>query len=595
MGYNEVSMVGREDLRPIALDTCHRFVPDLETRRLETVLQHMTVGFFACDADWRFLFMNTTAGRILRRRRDHLLGHNFWEVFPQTRNTRLEEGYLRAAAGEIRDFENFYEPWGRWFHNRCFPRQAGGMFCSFFDITPKKLVAATLRATVPDQQGKAIDQTELVVRFCRDNDVCTFVSDVFCRFLGITRESVLGRAWQSLVKADDLPLLESALRRLTPQDPVVTLDVRISNGTGAVRSLRMVNRGIFDDQGRQVEIQAVGCDITECRQLEERYRFLEETTTHLIWETDRSANYTYLSPTFEEITGYSPSAFLGRSFLDLLPKDRAEAIGQQLGTALLASQRFTALEAPVRHRDGQLILLVVSGVPVAGPDGRIQGLRGAFRDVTADKRAEAERQRLDDQLHQAQQMAAIGRLAGGVAQDVNNMLSVILSYAEMALTRVDPNSPLYEDLTQIHCAGLRSPDLVRQLRTSARTEASALGQGTTIPLVALAHKGEGDAPSLADTDQWPPGGRESVLIVDDESSILKIAQHMLEQLGYTVCTAEGPSEALKVVASHEGPLHLLLTDVVMPAMSGRDLVPRIQALHPGIRVLYMSGDRKSVV
>ena len=536
-------MVGREDLRRISLDTCHRFVPDLETRRLGTVLQHMTTGFFACDADWRFLFVNTTAGRILHRRRDHLLGHNFWEVFPQTRNTRLEEGYLRAAAGEIRDFENFYEPWGRWFHNRCFPRQAGGMFCSFFDITPKKLVAATLRATVPDQQGKAIDQTELVVRFCRDNDVCTFVSDVFCRFLERTRESVLGRAWQSLVKADDLPLLESALRRLTPQDPVVTLDVRISNGTGAVRSLRMVNRGIFDDQGRQVEIQAVGCDITECRQLEERYRFLEETTTHLIWETDRSANYTYLSPTFEEITGYSPSAFLGRSFLDLLPEDRAEGIGQQLGTALLASQPFTALEVPVRRRDGQLILLVVSGVP----------------------------------------------------QDVNNMLSVILSYAEMALTKVDPNSPLYEDLTQIHCAGLRSSDLVRQLRTSARTEASALGHVSTIPLVAPAHKGEGDSPSLADTDQWPPGGRESVLIVDDESSILKIAQHMLEQLGYTVCTAEGPSEALKVVASHEGPLHLLLTDVVMPEMSGRDLVPRIQALHPGIRVLYMSGYSPQVI
>ena len=80
-----------------------------------------------------------------------------------------------------------------------------------------------------------------------------------------------------------------------------------------------------------------------------------------------------------------------------------------------------------------------------------------------------------------------------------------------------------------------------------------------------------------------------VLIVDDESSILKIARRMLGVLGYTVLSAAGPSEALEVASSHKGPIHLLLTDVVMPEMSGRDLVPRIQAVQPGIRVLYMSG------
>jgi DNA-binding NtrC family response regulator len=115
------------------------------------------------------------------------------------------------------------------------------------------------------------------------------------------------------------------------------------------------------------------------------------------------------------------------------------------------------------------------------------------------------------------------------------------------------------------------------------------GRGATVRLFLPAHEGGRDLPNLEDAGRRPPGGTETVLIVDDESSILKIARRMLEKLGYTVLTAPGPSEAVAAASGHPGPIHLLLTDVVMPEMSGRDLVPRIQAMQPGIRVLYMSG------
>jgi len=105
---------------------------------LRTTLESLGDGFFACDGDWRFVYVNGPAERVLGIRREEVLCKSHWEVFPLTLGTRLEQEYRRAAAGEIRDFENFYEPWGRWFHNRCFPREGGGISVYFEDITERK-------------------------------------------------------------------------------------------------------------------------------------------------------------------------------------------------------------------------------------------------------------------------------------------------------------------------------------------------------------------------------------------------------------------------------------------------------------------------
>ncbi len=92
------------------------------------------------------------------------------------------------------------------------------------------------------------------------------------------------------------------------------------------------------------------------------------------------------------------------------------------------------------------------------------------RDITDRKRAESERARLEGELLQAQKMESVGRLAGGVAHDFNNMLGVILGHAELALGCVDPSESLHEDLTQIHNAAKRSADLTRQLLAFARKQ-----------------------------------------------------------------------------------------------------------------------------
>ena len=115
--------------------------------QVRTTLESIGDGFFACDAEWRIVYVNTAAEQALDLRRDDVLGRNHWDVFPGTVGTAVEREYRLAASGQTRDFENWYAPWDRWFHLRCFPRKGGGISVYFRDITEQKRAASALQAT----------------------------------------------------------------------------------------------------------------------------------------------------------------------------------------------------------------------------------------------------------------------------------------------------------------------------------------------------------------------------------------------------------------------------------------------------------------
>jgi two-component system cell cycle sensor histidine kinase/response regulator CckA len=91
------------------------------------------------------------------------------------------------------------------------------------------------------------------------------------------------------------------------------------------------------------------------------------------------------------------------------------------------------------------------------------------------------------------------------------------------------------------------------------------------------------------------GGTETILLVEDEEAILRMSSAILEHLGYTVITASGPVEAIRIVASFSGTIQLLLTDVVMPEMNGRDLAEKLLLMNPGMKCLFMSGYTAEVI
>ncbi|MFZ5565318.1 MAG: sensor histidine kinase, partial [Thermodesulfobacteriota bacterium] len=120
--------------------------------------------------------------------------------------------------------------------------------------------------------------------------------------------------------------------------------------------------------------------------------------------------------------------------------------------------------------DGRKKIILNYTAPVLGNSGQVLGAIVMNVDVTESRRAEAEQERLLDQLIQARKMESVGRLAGGVAHDFNNMLSVIIGNAEIALESVSLNDPLYEDLKEILSAARRSSEITGQLLAFARRQ-----------------------------------------------------------------------------------------------------------------------------
>ncbi|HJR45041.1 MAG TPA: ATP-binding protein [Actinomycetota bacterium] len=180
---------------------------------------------------------------------------------------------------------------------------------------------------------------------------------------------------------------------------------------------------------------------------------------------DERRTLDFVSDGAAALTGYSIEALLSRrvTFCSLIHPEDAARVRTEMQSALQAGAPFQ-LEYRLVSGDGSEKWVWEQGRSVPGDNG--SAIEGLIIDAT-------DRKRLEKELAQAQKMEAVGRLAGGIAHDFNNLLSVVTSYAVLVADDLPEDSPLREDLSEIHKAGQRGASMVRQLLAFSRNQVVA--------------------------------------------------------------------------------------------------------------------------
>jgi PAS domain S-box-containing protein len=484
----------------------------------------------------------------------------------------------------------------------------------------------------------------------------------------------------------------------------------------------------------------------ERRESEERLNLVMEGSQLGFWDWNIETGEVQRNERWAEMLGYTLEEikYTVKQWTDLHHPDDCESACKSIQDHLDGKTPVHRAEYRMRSKSGEYRWILDQAMIVKRDEqGNPLRMSGTHTDITELKKQEEVRERLQTQLNQAQKIESIGRLAGGVAHDFNNKLSVILGYSEMILEQLGPGNQNYAELLEIQNAARHSADITRKLLAFARKQDisphvlnlnetienlrqmlkrligeniklslqpgknlgnvridpsqidqiisnlcinardaihytgkitietdnvffnednsanssdclpgdyvmisvtddgfgmdpqtiplifepffttkkvgegtglglatvygivkqnngfinvfSEPGRGTTFKIYFPRHKTEMDSLSFEVKGQMIEGGKETILLVEDEPAILKMTKMMLEKLGYIVITAATPGEAIRHARESSKNIQLLITDVVMPEMNGRDLGKNLSKLFPALKQLFMSGYTADII
>jgi PAS domain S-box-containing protein len=207
---------------------------------------------------------------------------------------------------------------------------------------------------------------------------------------------------------------------------------------------------------------------TALRRSEEKYRTILENIEEGYFELDLDGNLIFFNNSLCKITGHSREELMGGNYKLYSSPETAEKLFQVFNQISRTGKPLILADLEIDLKDSTIITVDLSATPIRTPDDQIVGFRGLMRDVSERKRSEKERQKLEKRLQQAQKMKAIGTLAGGVAHDLNNILSGIVSYPDLILMDLPKDSPLVEPIQTIQESGKKAAAIVQDLLTLAR-------------------------------------------------------------------------------------------------------------------------------
>lgn len=293
-----------------------------------------------------------------------------------------------------------------------------------------------------------------------------FVNDIFEQIFGFSRSELLGQTFPIVASGEATKELLLKISERTLKYGRWKGELMLTTRAGLNLPVYLQSSIIFNESGEQIALLFILSDISHSklqekilRESEEKYRMVVEHSLNAIYII-QDGKFIYVNKSFEEITGYSTEEIVGKlSPNDLTFREDQEMVQQNINARLTGKQKSIEYEFRIIRKDGNVIPVKVAGSLVTINDK--PSIFGSLLDLSREKQ-------LEQQLIQAQKMESVGRLAGGVAHDFNNILSSILGYASLMKVKLGADNTYNRYLDTIVQSAERAAELTKNLLTFSR-------------------------------------------------------------------------------------------------------------------------------
>lgn len=439
--------------------------------RMRLQIQRMPVACIAVSRDLMVTCWNPAAERIFGYAETEMLGRSATLLLPKMLGGELEEVWQRLLGGDatahsvnenrVKDGRTIL---CRWTNTPLVESDGSvsGVLVVAEDITELRQAEAWHR--------ELLDQLPYYVFTVDTEDRYTAVNTAACRYFEREREEILGRT------AVELGVPSAIAREWTDQNAKTresgesqTSDVIVSTPAGT-QSFRAITVPVHDLNGAIIGVTGVGIETTDLRAAEaaaDRLLRAVEQLDEVVFTTDRDGRITYANPAFERVYGYSREEVLGQTPRIL----KSGLFTREFYTAFwaeLLAGRSHRLEYKNRRSDGSLVDIVSTASPLFDDYGNMTGFIAVQQDISQQNRAAEEKRKFEERVEHMARLESLGTLAGGMAHDFNNILSIILSQTSLIEKKKGDPEVLARVVGTVQQAVRRGATLTRQILTFAR-------------------------------------------------------------------------------------------------------------------------------